>query len=485
MAAHLIPYEPVIGLEVHIQLLTGSKFFSTEGFAFAAPPNHFVSPVTMAHPGALPSVNAECISHALTIGLATHCHIQRSCFFDRKNYFYPDLPKGYQLTQDRKPLCLDGYLEVPMPDGSLQRIRIQRIHMEEDAGKLLHDQEDKRSYVDLNRAGVGLVELVTYPDIRSAEEAGAMLAEIRRLVRYLGICDGNMEEGSLRCDANVSVRPAGEEKLGTRTEIKNLNSISFLVKAIQYETARQIREIGEGNQIRQETRTWDAARQITLPMREKESADDYRYFPEPDLQPLLIPQETLDQIRKTLPTLPAERFSDYHHRLKLSYNEALTLADQRSFSDYFETLRTLCSDEKSAANWMLGPVRTWLNEAGADIEAFPVPAAHFAAMLQMVSDGGISLHIAREQLFPAMLESPATPPAELAAKLGLLGSNGGDQLKEVIMSVMAEHPEEVARFRGGKKALMGFFVGQVMRKAQGKADPQQVNQWVADALSQP
>ena len=478
-------YQLVIGLEVHVQLMTQSKIFSTEGFEFGSKPNHHVSPITLAHPGALPSFNQACLYHAIRFGLATDCRIAQESFFDRKNYFYPDLPKGYQLSQDRIPICQDGKIEVRLKDGSYKTIRIQRIHLEEDAGKSIHDQHPRQSFIDLNRAGVGLVELVTHPDLRSSEEAGAFLSEIRKIVRYLEISDGNMEEGSLRCDANVSIMPVGSEVFGTRVEIKNLNSITQLTKAIEVEYARQIELLESGGHVTQETRSWNVQKLVTAPMRDKETADDYRYFPEPDLQPITVTDNELEKARKTIPRLPMERFRYYQEELKIKTNKAITLTENRAFSNYFEELYQQLGDPKAAANWMLGSVKAYLNENNTDITSFPLPTSSLVSLIRLVKNGKVGRNAAIEQLFPALLQDPDADPSQLANQLNIIMDSDVDGLTDAVQSIIQKHPNELARYRSGKKALMGFFVGQVMRHFKGKANPKEVNKVVREVLDTP
>ncbi|MDX1906814.1 MAG: Asp-tRNA(Asn)/Glu-tRNA(Gln) amidotransferase subunit GatB [Bacteroidia bacterium] len=474
--------EPVIGLEIHIHLLTRRKVFAPEGFAFGAQPNSYVSAVTLAHPGALPLTNLACVQQAIRLGLAIGCEINTRCFFDRKNYFYPDLPKGYQLTQDYAPICREGLVQAPLQDGTLQDFRIQRIHIEEDAGKLVHDLSDHHSLVDLNRAGVGLVEMVTHPDIHSPEAAGALLAEVRRLVRYLGVSDGNMEEGSLRCDANISLRPVGETRLGVRTEVKNINSISFVVKALQYEIARQTAALRRGETLQRETRTWDAAREVTLPMRDKESADDYRYFPEPDLLPLHIETSYLETVSAGLPRLPAARFQDYHQTLGLPVNEALTLAEDPAFSDFFEGMRPHTDAPRAAALWMLGPLRNYLHTSGTAIEDIPFSPQHLLELIHLVRNGEVNPQAAKDQLLPAMMAAPHTTARTLAQQLDLMSGTQGADLGVVMDEIMRLHPEELARFKAGKKGVESFFVGQMMRHFKGKANPQEISRIVTEKL---
>jgi len=475
-------YQPVIGLEIHVQLSTRSKVFATEAFAFGGEPNTYVSPISLAHPGALPSLNQACIEQVVKLGLATHCQIDRQGYFARKNYFYPDLPKGYQLSQDQRPICYEGQVEVLQSDGSLKRVSLERIHLEEDAGKSIHDLDPEESLIDLNRAGTGLAEVVTRPDLRSAEEAGALLAEMRRLVRYIGVSDANMEQGNLRCDANVSIMPVGAEAYGTRVEIKNLNSITHLMRAIEHEIARQVRTVESGGTIVQETRTWDPVSQQTLPMRGKEMAADYRYFPEPDLLPLDLSEDLLHDLAASLPELPQARFQRYV-AAGIPVNESFTLIEQRAFSDYFEALQRQSGDPKTAANWLLGPVRTYLNAEGIEIADFPVPPQAIAALMALVEEGQVSLPAAREQVFPALIAAPETAPQALAQRLEVMMESQAGELASAMAALMAAHPDEVARFRAGKKQLHGFFVGQLMRQFRGKADPKEVNEVVRQKLT--
>lgn len=481
--ADLASYDIVIGLEIHVQLQTQTKVFSPEGYTTDEEPNGSISPVTLAHPGALPVTNHQIIAHAVKIGLATQCTINSPTQFARKNYFYPDLPKGYQISQAERPICEDGLITFPDEHGRLKTVSLERIHIEEDAGKSIHDQDPTYSWVDLNRAGTGLVEMVTRPELTSAADAAALVAEVRRTVRYLGISDANMEKGNLRCDANVSLKPKGRVKLGTRVEIKNLNSFSNLTKAIEVETLRQAQILDEGGSITQETRTFDVERKRTLQMRDKETADDYRYFPEPDLLPVVISEDTLSATQASLPTLPYKRFEDYFTQVGLPYNEAIFLAEEVGLSDYFEAVRALVKDDKLVANWVLGPVNAHLQTAAIDIDQFPIPAGSLAAMLQL-HQNGLSNHLTREQLFPAMLAEPKQAPKALAQKMGLLDDQSDDEMLATIQEILQNHPKELDRYQKGQKKLMGFFVGQVMRALKGKGDPKQVNQLVKQALNQ-
>lgn len=478
-----VRYQPVIGLELHIQLQTDTKVFAPDPVAFGGAPNTQVSALTMAHPGTLPRPNQRCIEQMVRLGLAVHSEINPHSYFARKNYFYPDLPKGYQISQDEAPLCLGGYVEVPLPDGELLRVPLERIHLEEDAGKSIHDQAPDATLIDLNRAGTGLAEMVTKPDLRSAEAAGAMFAEIRRLVRYLGVSDANMERGNLRCDANVSVMPQGSEVYGTRVEIKNLNSISFLIKAIHHEIDRQIELIEGGGRVQQETRLYDVATGRTYSMRDKETAQDYRYFPEPDMLPIVVPQEQIEAIRAELPRLPGARLRDYIETVGLGVNEAFVLIEDRAFSDYFEALRELTPDAKTAANWLLGPIRSQLNDRGLAIASLPFAPQTLAAVIGLVEAQQVTMAAARDHLLPALWQEPTAAPLALAQRLNLMMVSDEAGLVQAMVELMQQHPQEVARYRKGKKNLAGFFVGQLMRQFQGKADPKVVNRVVREQLA--
>lgn len=474
----------VIGIEVHVQLASRSKVYAPEEVAYGAAPNTLVSPITLAHPGALPSVNQTCVDLALKMGLALNCRIPTDTprHFSRKNYFYPDLPKGYQITQDTTPFCENGHLDIRLQDGTEKRIGITRIHMEEDAGKNLHDQDLYHSLVDFNRAGTGLIEIVSDPDLRTPEECAAYLAEIRKLVRYLGISDGNMEEGSLRADANVSVMRTGAERFGERAEVKNINSISNLAKAVQFEIDRQVALYEAGETMPQQTRTWDTATGETFLMRLKENADDYRYFPEPDLQPYVVYQAELDRLAAELPTLPRERYRHLTEALGLPDFDANLLSEQRELAEYFDAAFAFTQDAKQTANWILGPVRAWLNERALDITDFPLRAEGLAEAIQLVADGKVSLSVARDELFPAMVENPDTPAQTLAQQLNLLLDTDTAEIDAAIQDLLDENSEKVQTYLGGKSGLLGFFVGQLMRQFKGKADPKRINEQLNAAL---
>ncbi len=475
-------YIAIIGLEVHAQLKTKAKMFAPEAVTYAHVPNSAVSPVSLGHPGTLPTVNKRCVALAIKVGLALHCKIARRCYFARKNYFYPDLPKGYQISQYATPIAYDGYLTITLPDGKEKQIGIQRIQLEEDTGKSLHDQDLYDSLIDLNRAGVGLIEIVSKADIRTPQEAMAYLAEIRKLVRYLDVCDGNMEEGSLRCDANVSVMLEGSDQWGTKVEIKNMNSISSVGKALQYEIERQIAALEKGEPILQETRMWDPAQGKTIVMRRKEGAEDYRYFPEPDLYPLLITDEFLESVKKELPELPYQRLKRYTQAYQLPLKQAMQIAEERPFADYFERLVQITHLPKDCANWMTVTVQGYLNAKAMDITAFPLSEEKLAKIILMVKERKINITTAKEKLFPLMVEHPELEPMEVAKKHNLLLEHDDAQVESLVRSLITQYPDKVVAYRNGKKGLLGFFVGQVMRATKGKADPKAVNQVVKQYL---
>lgn len=475
-------YEAVIGLEVHAQMLTKTKAYSNDVNEYGARPNTNVSAITLGHPGTLPVMNKVTIEYAIKLGLALNCKIADHQYFARKNYFYPDLPKGYQITQDTTPICTNGFIDVKLKDGGLKYIGITRIHMEEDAGKSIHDVDVYDTLVDLNRAGTPLLEIVTEPDLRSADEAYAYLTEIRQLVRYLDICDGNMEEGSLRCDANVSVRKIGAEEFGTKVEVKNMNSIRNVHRAIEFEIERQINAVENGEPISQETRSFDAVNGSTISMRTKEAANDYRYFPEPDLQPIYVSQEHIAQVKSEMPVLPGELYKKYTEELQLSDYDTSILISSKSFANYFETLIGFTSNYKSAANWMIGDVRSYLNQQGKGIEEFPLTPARIAELIQLIDEGKISVSIASQRLFSVMLERPEVSPLKLAEELNLIQDSDEGAIKDIISGVLAQHVDEVGRYKGGDKQLIGFFMGQLMKASQGKADPKEANRLLREML---
>jgi aspartyl-tRNA(Asn)/glutamyl-tRNA(Gln) amidotransferase subunit B len=472
-------WEVVIGLETHAQVVSNAKLFSGAATAFGAEPNTQVSLVDAAFPGMLPVINKHCVEQAVKTGLGINAEINLVSVFDRKNYFYADLPAGYQISQYTQPVVGKGTLTIDLPDGSTRDIGITRLHLEQDAGKSLHDQHATQTYVDLNRSGIALMEIVSEPDLRSAEEAGAYVKKLRSILRYLGTCDGNMEEGSMRCDCNVSVRKPGG-KLGTRCEIKNVNSIRFVMQAIEYEARRQIEVIEEGGTIRQETRLFDAGRGITRPMRSKEEAHDYRYFPDPDLLPLELDAAWVEGIKRGLPELPDAKKSRFVSHYKLSVYEAGVLVDEQASADYFEAVAK-GRDAKLAANWVMGDLFGALNKRGVDIADPPVKAGDLGALLDLISDNTISGRIAKD-VFAQMLETGQQPGAIVEAK-GLRQVTDTGEIEAAVDAVLAKEPDKIAEYRSGKDKLLGFFVGQVMKATQGKANPGLVNELLKKKLS--
>ncbi len=472
-------YETVIGLEIHAQLSTETKAFCADSAAFGGEPNTHISPISLAHPGTLPKSNWKKIEYAIKLGLATDCHINQVCYFDRKNYFYPDLPKGYQTTQDNRPICVNGLVEVKMKNTTTS-IRLNRIHIEEDAGKSIHDLSDSYSMIDLNRAGVPLLEIVSEPDLRSAEEAGVFVATIRQLVRYLGVCDGNMEEGSLRCDCNVSVRPIGTKEYGTRCEIKNVNSISNVRTAIAYEAKRQIKVLENGGTITQSTLAFDAVKGTTRPIRSKENAHDYRYFPEPDLPPIHVSNEKLAAIKADLPALPKELYQLFTTKYELSDYDATIIIDEKEDANYFLKLTEYTQNYKSAANWLINSIRSYLNENNTAITDFPVSPKNIAELIALIDSNKIGNLSAKQSIFPILIESPNRSPLEIAKSLNLIQEGNSDFITEMVQSVLEKYPEQVAEYKSlpnntkgkkRKKGLTSLFIGEVMKQSKGRANP--------------
>ena len=476
-------WEPVIGLEVHAQLRVNSKLFCGCSTTFGAEPNAHTCPVCLGMPGVLPVLNEAAVDLSLRTALATDCEIPAVAIWSRKNYFYPDLPKGYQVSMYDRPLALAGHLDVPLEEGS-KRVRLTRIHMEEDAGKSIHDASEGHSLVDLNRSGIPLMEIVSEPDIRSPIEAAAYMRTLRTLLQHIGACDGNMDEGSMRCDANVSVRRRGSETLGTRTEIKNMNSFRSIERAVDSEILRQIDVIEDGGEIVQETRLWDADREVTASMRSKEDAHDYRYFPEPDLRPLEIDSERIERVRGTLPELPAERRERFRREHDLSEYDAGVLTSRRDIGDYFEAAVADHPSPKAIANWVMGDLLRVVREQRLDealhIENWPVPAAHLASLVARIEDDTISGKIAKT-VFEAMVDSGSSPDAIIEEK-GLRQVTDEGAIGTVVDGILAAHPDKVEEYRGGKDKLLGFFVGLVMKETQGKANPRAVNEILRQKL---
>ena len=464
-------WEIVVGLEVHAQVLSEAKLFSGAATAFGAAPNGQVALVDAAMPGMLPVINRECVRQAVRTGLGLNARINRVSVFDRKNYFYPDLPQGYQISQYKSPVVGEGSLTIRLPEGD-REIGIERLHLEQDAGKSLHDRHPSKSYIDLNRSGVALMEIVSRPDMRSAREAAAYLRTLRSILRYLGTCDGNMEEGSLRADANVSVRKPGAG-LGTRCEIKNLNSVRFLQQAIDYEARRQIEIIEAGGSIRQETLLYDADRGVTRPMRSKEDAHDYRYFPDPDLLPLKLSDDFIKTIASQIPELPDAKRMRFVATYGMGEEEAALLVEERETAAYFETLVD-GRDSRLAVNWTITELFGALNKAGKDLAESPVTPEGLGTLIDLIADGTISGRIAKD-VFAEMFETGQDAAAIVAAK-GLRQIADSDEITAMVSAVLKDNPDKVVEYRSGKQKLFGFFVGQVMKRSQGKANPQLVNQ---------
>ncbi len=466
-------FEPVIGLEVHAQLKTKTKIFCGCSTEFGAPPNTHTCPVCLGMPGVLPVLNKNVVEYTLRMALATHCTVARESRFARKNYFYPDLPKGYQISQYELPIAENGFIDLDIDDQK-KRIGITRIHMEEDAGKLIHEPGAARSRVDFNRTGVPLIEIVSEPDIRSPVEAGAYLRKLRAIVRYLEICDGNLEEGSFRCDANISIRPTGSDTFGTRAEIKNLNSFKNVEKALRYEISRQNDILIEGGEIVQETRLWDPDRNRSNAMRGKEDAHDYRYFPDPDLLPLVVEDTWIAEVEQKLPELPDEKQARFMGQYGLAAYDAERLTDSRELADYFEACLTDFPHPKPVCNWITGSLLGLLNTAGKTITQSPITPQHLAGLLQLIDQGLISGKIAKT-VFDEMAAT-GQPAKQIVEAKGLVQVTDTDAIEAVVAEVLSDNAKEVEAYRNGKTKLLGFFVGQVMKATKGKANPQIVNE---------
>ena len=474
-------YEGVIGLEVHAQLLTDSKIFCNCSTKFGNEPNTNVCPICLGHPGVLPVLNKKVVEFTVLMGLATNCTINERSIFARKNYFYPDLPKGFQTSQFEEPACEHGFIEIALPDTTTKKIGITRIHMEEDAGKSIHDTGSSTA-VDLNRCGVPLMEIVSDPDLRSANEAYLYLSRIKQVVQYLGICDGNMEEGSLRCDANISVRLQGEDKLGTKTEVKNMNSFRNVERAINYEINRQIEVLEDGGRIIQETLLWDADKSKVFSMRSKEEAHDYRYFPEPDLFPVLVDNKWKNELAALLPELPDQRKYRFISTFRLPEYDAEILTQSKDIADYYEKVIEVTDDYKSASNWVMGDVLKVINEQKIDIKDFSISADNLAELINIINDGTISGKIAKE-IFPEMLKENKGP-LEIVKSKNLLQITDTASIGTVIDKVLSSFPNEVDEFLKGKEKVFGFFIGKIMQETKGKANPKIVNELLREKISQ-
>ncbi|TVP91466.1 MAG: Asp-tRNA(Asn)/Glu-tRNA(Gln) amidotransferase subunit GatB [Pseudomonadaceae bacterium] len=478
-------WEIVIGLEIHAQLTTASKIFSGSATTFGAEPNTQASLVDLGMPGTLPVLNAQAVKNAIKFGLAINAEIGMTNVFARKNYFYPDLPKGYQISQMDLPIVGQGFLDITLDDGSIKRVGVTRAHLEEDAGKSLHEDFHGMSGIDLNRAGTPLLEIVSEPDMRSAKEAVAYAKTIHSLVRYLGICDGNMAEGSLRCDCNVSIRPKGQSEYGTRCEIKNVNSFRFIEKAINTEVQRQIELIEDGGKVIQETRLYDPNKDETRSMRSKEEANDYRYFPDPDLLPVVIEPAFIEQVRSELPELPQEKRERFEREFGLSAYDASVLSAQREMADYFEAVQQVCGDAKLAANWVMGDLSSLLNKSDLDISESPVSAAQLGGLIQRIKDNTISGKIAK-MVFEALANGEGESADAVIETKGLKQVTDSGAIEALLDEVLAANAEQVEQYRSSDEAkrgkMFGFFVGQAMKASKGKANPQQVNELLKKKL---
>lgn len=474
-------YETVVGLEVHAQLLTNSKLFSGDSAVFGSEPNTNISPIVLAHPGTLPMLNKKAVEYAVRLGLACHCSITRYNYFARKNYFYPDLPKGYQISQHTIPVCVGGHVSIKTTQGEKEVI-LNRIHLEEDAGKSLHDIDDNATCLDYNRAGVALVEIVTEPCISNGDEAYAYLTELRKLLRYLQVCDGNMEEGSMRCDANISVRKKGDTELGTKVEVKNLNSIRNVKRAIEFESERLINLLEAGERVIQQTRSFDANNGTTFALRSKEEANDYRYFPDPDLVPFEVTEETVEQIRRQIPALPEERIATYTAKYALPEYDARVLTEEREYSDYYEEVIKHTSNYKAGSNWLLGPVKSYLNDNGLSITEFALKPSAIADLIKLSDDGKVNFSTASSVIFQAMIKEPGKTATQIAAEKNLVQDANENEINSWVDQVLNNMPEKVSEYRKGKKGLIGLFVGEVKRVSKGKADPKLTNEILLQKL---
>ena len=475
-------YEAVIGLEVHAQLATNSKLFCADVTTFGSAPNTQISPITMGHPGSLPKTNKKAVEYAIKMGLACDSTIVKENYFARKNYFYPDLPKGYQISQHTTPICAGGKIQIKV-EGQKRYVQLNRIHLEEDAGKSIHDIDPTHTLIDLNRAGTPLIEIVTEPDLYSAEEAFAYVTEIRKLVQWLGVCDGNMEEGSLRCDANVSIRLKGEKKLGTKVEVKNLNSIRNVKKAIEFEINRMTEVLETGGTIIQQTRSFDASNDTTFALRDKEEANDYRYFPDPDLAPFVLSETYIDTIKMELPILPATVEEKLIKHYQLSAYDAAQLCDSLVTVHYFEAAAQHTNNFKSLANWMLGPIKSYLNEARLDYSSLGLQPNILADLIRIIDEGQFNFSVAASKIFPHIADGKKTDVLAIATELHVLQVDDAETLEKWIDAAIANMPDKVIEYQKGKKGLIGLFIGAVKKISHGQADPNKVNDMLMKKLN--
>jgi len=476
-------YELVIGLEVHAQLLTSSKMYNSDSTEYGNMPNTNVSVITLGHPGTLPKVNKMAVEYAIKMGIACNGEITRNNIFARKNYFYPDLPKGYQITQDKGPICVGGHVPIFI-NGEKKSVALTRIHMEEDAGKSMHLAGEVDTLVDFNRAGVPLIEIVSEPDMRSSDEAYAFLMEIKKLVRYLDICDGNMEEGSLRCDANISIRPKGDTELGKKVEVKNMNSFRNVVRAIEHEFDRQVQMMEAGIEIDSETRNFDGPTGTTSSLRSKENLNDYRYFPEPDLSPVVVSEEWLQAVKSEMPSLPRELHDKFVNHYGLPDYDAGVLTDSKEIALYFEELCEKTTNYKAASNWMMGPVKSYLNELTIHISDFPITPGQIADLIALIDEGKVNFSVASQKVYPELLRDRNKSPQQIAQEMNLIQESDENSIKPIIENVIAENAGKVEEYKAGKKGLLAMFMGQVMKKSQGKADPKVASKILIELLGE-
>ena len=474
-------YEAVIGLEIHVQLSTKSKLFCADDAGFGADPNTHISAITLAHPGTLPKINATAVEYAVKLGLACNCRIANYNFFARKNYFYPDLPKGWQTSQHTHPICIGGTVQIKTENGK-RNVQMHHIHLEEDAGKSIHDIYDDYTCVDLNRAGTPLVEIVSEPDMHSADEAWQYVNEIRRIVRWLDVSDGNMEEGSLRCDANISIRPKGVTTLGTRVEVKNLNSTRNIKKAIEYEIERMIQLVENGGKVQQQTRSFDASTDTTFSIRDKEEANDYRYFPEPDLAPLNLSDEYIHSLKAALPALPNELMEKYQTQFGLSEYDAEQLCSEKEIADFFENVLLFSNNYKAVANWINGPIRSYVNEQKISLDTLSFLPKQLSGLIKLIDEGKINFSVASSQILTELIKDKNAEAADIAAQKNLLQTNDDAALQAWIDEAINKMPDKVIEYKKGKKGLIGLFVGEVKKLSKGKADPKKVTQLLQQKL---
>ena len=477
-------YTPVIGLEVHAQLQTKSKIYSPEANAYGAEPNTNISVITLGHPGIMPKLNKKVLEYAIKMGLACNSTISRYNVFDRKNYFYPDLPKGYQLTQDATPICVGGHIPIVTNGTGARNIQLNRIHVEEDAGKSIHVEGEADSLIDYNRAGTPLIEIVTEPDIHTPEEAAAVLTEVRRLVRYLNICDGNMEEGSLRCDANISVKLKAATQLGRKVEVKNMNSIRNVQRACEYEIKRQIAMLEREETIVSETRTFHADKGTTSGMRTKEELNDYRYFPDPDLSPVEVSDQWLESIRAAMPALPRAVKEKLMQKYALPEYDAAVLSETREMAEFFEAVCQLTEEYKAVSNWLMGPIKSTLNDEDKEIGQLDLSAEQLAGVIGLVAQGKVSFSVASQKLLPALLASKGQPAGAVLEQENLAQQSDTADLLPMIEQVLADMPEKVKAYKNGKKGLVGMFMGELMKRSKGKADPKKANELLRKVLNE-